>query len=364
MLNIGLVFPRLPPAFDAIGEHTHRLAKALSVIARVRVFAEDPAPQGAPYAHSLLQSTPADLPGAVASHPVDWLVVQYNPFSYARRGIGTGVRRALQEIRSRSAATRTALLIHEKGSDPDSVKLRIYGAAHRWELHRMLPRFDHVITTTGAWTKVLEDVSGSKVPLLPVGSNINRQPITRNEARRALGIGDSLVVSTFGKMHNSRLGSWVRDAAVRPTDKRLSWVHIGPESARVSEAQQVTGVVDEQTVSLYLLATDLFLSPFRRGVAERRGSVAAAFSHGLPVLTTIGPDTGKALRAAEGALYRGVPCADRDGFLGALQDLLDQSSQRDQLGGRAREYHDRFLTWPALAERLLGILNSWKRHGD
>src|SRR3954451_10721150 len=87
-------------------------------------------------------------------------------------------------------------------------------------------------------------------------------------------------------------------------------------------------------VSRALQASDLLALPFIDGASERRGSLMAGLSHGLAVLTTIGPGTGPTLRKSDA--FAAVACDRQDLFTAKVVELLDDEPHRRGLGERAR----------------------------
>jgi glycosyltransferase involved in cell wall biosynthesis len=349
-MRLGILFPRLPPAFDAIGEHTHRLASSLTLREQTVVVSADPPPPGALYESA--RPEPGEglldcLPRVVAEERLECLVIQYNPFSYAHRGVGRRLRRAIHSVRRQGPATRIVLLVHERESDPDSIKLAILGRLHRLELARILPLCDMTISSTEAWGEFLVRLGARRVRTLAVGSNISVFPAG---PRPAVQNGGKILIGTFGKPHNSKLSDWVAEAE-RATAGEADWLHIGPAGDRMSSGR-MTGVVSESLASHHLQSLDVFVGPFRRGFSERRGSIAAALAHGLPVLTTIGVDTGPDLRSLNAKVYLAGEADDLAGFLERLDRLISTPRLRQSLGTEAASYYYRSLDWPVLAERL------------
>ena len=80
----------------------------------------------------------------------------------------------------------------------------------------------------------------------------------------------------------------------------------------------------------------------------------AGWSHGLPVVTTIGPATGPTLRKSDA--FAGVPSDRPDLFTAKVVELLADEKQRASLGERGRSLYERGYNWPTVISRLESLL--------
>ena len=102
-----------------------------------------------------------------------------------------------------------------------------------------------------------------------------------------------------------------------------------------------TGTLSPEDVSRHIGACDIMLQPYPDGVSSRRTSAMAALSHGIPMVTTIGP-LSEALWSEAGAATL-VPVEEMGSLADAAASLLTSPARRQQLAARAQAlYRDRF----------------------
>jgi glycosyltransferase involved in cell wall biosynthesis len=121
-----------------------------------------------------------------------------------------------------------------------------------------------------------------------------------------------------------------------------------------------TGYVPEEEVSAYLLAADICVLPYRDGASFRRGSLMAALTHGLPIVTTRTPGeqpTPTAFsipRLVNGKNVLLVPPEDPSEIANAVQRLIADPGLRERIGRGARELSEHFR-WEDIAARHLEV---------
>ena len=371
--RVHLVFPALPPRLDGIGDHTARLAEALAHHVPTAILTAEAHPEAVPgvaVRRAFSEGGPAGLgglPGAVAADVPDWLVLQYNPFSYGRWGWNPRLPRLVRRLKAEHPALRLAVVVHEVAPPLLNWRLGLmttWQLAQLWSLGRAA---DVVFAAIEPWVAPFGRWFGSTpVVHLPVGSNVPFRAVDRAEARQALDLPDpAFVVGVFGTAHPTRLLGHVRAAveALRTAGADARVLYVGPDGGAVRARLGGLPVVDSgrvpaADVSNYFAAMDLYLAPFRGGVSSRRGSFVAALQHGLPAVSTVGRQTGAALRAADGTAFVLTPAADAEAFGRAAVGLFREPERRAALGRAGQALFAQAFDWDVLAARLLNTLAS------
>jgi glycosyltransferase involved in cell wall biosynthesis len=202
--------------------------------------------------------------------------------------------------------------------------------------------------------------------LLPVGSNLPLCPLTKSEARERLGLSpEALVLGVFGFAHMSKRTDWIAGAARLIHDRFPQTVvlAIGEVGAQLQSACGEVKVYDHgflpgPEASLRLQAMDLFLAPFTDGISARRGSVIAAFQHGLPICSTVREHSDGFLKELVSPAFSLTPGDDELLFKEAALALAEKVLAQPDLGNDLVEFHDRYFAWPVLARQLLTGLSS------
>ena len=169
---------------DAIDEYSRRLVEALSDRGVAAHYVDD--------GLSSARRQVADP---------RWILIQYNPFAYGRRGVAPGLVAQALRFRRRTGAP-LAISVHESWVTPsDRGRARwrsvLMGAYQRVQLAALLRGADIVMAATQGLVRKL----GHDAIHVPVGTNVPPLAVTREEARRRLGLGDELVVALFGTGH-------------------------------------------------------------------------------------------------------------------------------------------------------------------
>jgi glycosyltransferase involved in cell wall biosynthesis len=368
-MRIDLLFPALPPALDGIGDYTAYLAKALVPHGYVRILT---AQRGAaPIAEVELleafQTTPLgfrslkELTGAT-----DWLILQYNPFSYGRYGFNPVLPEALSALKSAQPSLRIAVMVHEPFVPLSTWRFAIMTSWQRWQLWRLGHVTDLVFCAIEPWTRTLRPYVASGVPLvaLPVGSNIPDAGFERQDARDRLSIEEGeFVVGVFGSAR--RLLGFIKTAVDRLTAEvhPLRVLYAGPDGAKLRAVLTDKPLLDlgplpAEEVSRALRAMDVHLAPYPRGVSARRGAFIAGLQHGVPTISTLGDHTDPFIRLMKDSAFVLASEHDADEFAEAALGLAKDPVRCRRMAVAAREMHDRHFCWSRIAEQLIHVLQS------
>jgi glycosyltransferase involved in cell wall biosynthesis len=217
--------------------------------------------------------------------------------------------------------------------------------------------------------------------LVPIGSNVDRAPppgFDRRAERRRLGADDdTCLVGYFGFLNATKgvrtlleaIATLVtRDRPARlvliggevgasdPTDlAHACEVHQAIGNLGLEDRVSLTGFLPPPETSAALLACDLIALPFRDGASLRRGTLMAAFSHGLPIVSTRGPGStsGPIVLEDEKQLVL-VPPDDPVALAAAIGRVADDAALRAHLSAGA-EAIARQIAWTRIAARTLEI---------
>lgn len=368
-MRIDLVFPALPPALDGIGDHTTHLANGLSDHCDVRILTaqSDATPiPGVQIAPVFSIDRPWGVHGivdAVAEDPPDWLVLQFNQFSYGRWGFNPFLPHALKRIRRAAPETRIAWIAHEDFVPATSLKFALMRLWQRWQFQALGGLADQIFFSIAPWVDTYSPwFDGTPVHHLPIGSNMPYVDEDSSELRSILGLDAPFVVGLFGTLRARLLDNVA--AALTALQRHATDVvllYIGPDGPALRETLPDLPLLDAgrlpaDAVSRHLPLMDLHLTPFIDGVSTRRGSFMAGLQHGVPTLATEGELTDRLLRRLDGHAFMLSPRNDADAFARAALTLHDNPEYRQRLGRNGKRlYNDRFsfdVTVPAFLDIL------------
>ncbi|HET9028674.1 MAG TPA: glycosyltransferase family 4 protein [Candidatus Aquilonibacter sp.] len=300
-----------------------------------------------------------DIARFINRHPAELLNIQheYGLFGGER---GEWLCDLLDEVRK-----PVVLTLHTVLPDPDETMLRV--------TRKLCERADRVVSLSGTGCELLRTVYGidpSRLALVHHGvPDIPFQ--TTDSAKAQFGIGQRLVISTFGLINRGKGLEYaieaMRDVVARhPEALYLILGETHPvvrrhegESYRESLQTMVRDFGLENNVKLvdkyldfdelvtYLTATDIYLTPYLNPVQIVSGTLAYAVGCGKAVVST------PYLYAQELLAHgRGFLCDFRDAgsIAHRLLMLLDDPSLRRATERRAYRF-GRQMTWPNVARR-------------
>ncbi|MGA7213062.1 MAG: hypothetical protein WBX20_02555, partial [Terrimicrobiaceae bacterium] len=182
-MRIGLLSAAFPPDKDGIGDYTFRLARELSGSGnKVTVLTsfgkarlECPRVDVVPFFDP---ARPASIGGLAETllkrPPLEWLVLQYNPFGFGPRGFCPSLPVALRKLKKVIPGTRIEIMCHETYYTPwHPIRL---GIMRVWQcpiLAALAWVGDKLMASTERWVRQVELFSfGKPARFAPVGSNL------------------------------------------------------------------------------------------------------------------------------------------------------------------------------------------------
>lgn len=371
-MKIDIIAPALPPAFDAIGDYTALLSRELSREAQVRVLlpnGPEPDPidgvQTARVFDREHRGSVRQIGRQVEADRPDWVVLQFNQFSYGRWGFNPWLPLTMKSIKRRCNGTRLAVMMHENIVPPNSWKNKIMRIWQQWQFRTLGQTADLVLFSIQPWVERYSPwFPGKTVQHLPVGSNIPVEPIDRCAARERLGIpADTCVLGVFGTFRDARMMELIRRAveSARRAGHDVMVLYVGPHGGAVCSALEGIPIIAEgpfpaDEVSRRIAAMDVYLSPYIDGVSTRRGAMMAALQHGIATVGTDGHQTDAILRKYDRKAFVLAPVNSADEFCAQTVKLVADACGREKFGSEARRLYEREFAWERIASRLIDAL--------
>lgn len=358
-MKIALVFPTIERGKNGIGDYTLNLASALCHHAEVSVHVAESDIEAfsprVPIQKSFQiknRSGILELVASLENLKPNWIVLQYNPFSYGRYGINPYISKFYDQLRVALSSVKIATMIHEPFVPYGSIKLAVLSTIQRHQLKSIGKRSDLLFVSIEAWTKQFQDWFPTlPVYQLPVGSNITDTGLSKLESRTLLGIpNDAFVVGAFGTNHPSRLVEFIRNGF-----QRISKIH--PNAYMLSLGS--SGIwMSEDKVSAGFHAMDLYLAPFSDGVSARRTSFMVGIQHGTPSLATSGFLSDSIFIAENRKSFSLTPVEQPEAYLQECESLVRDPERRASYAKNGRELYFQRFDWKKVANQLVLALTS------
>ena len=190
MASIAILSPGFPGTRGGVTAHTKRLARAWSDSGHETTVIGD------------LSDGPEVVVERLHDANAKYLLVQYVPFLYGRRGLSRVPERIARQARNRGI--RVTTFVHEPWVPPTRLPWLVLSPLQRWQLRRLLGLSDAVVTAVphwgdcGALTRTL-CTSGATWVLFPTQARSNRFSNPRlcslHSRRGCVGTGSLLLRS-------------------------------------------------------------------------------------------------------------------------------------------------------------------------
>jgi glycosyltransferase involved in cell wall biosynthesis len=355
VVKLTFVYPTLPPAVNGIGDYT--IGMGAELVRRdheVSILCSRPSPQTREIARAAgirvvdiwpdgdLRRLDALVDDLRTTNP-DAVVVEYEPFSYGRRGFNPRFSGVLARVARATPSVTRVLLVHEAHVEVEDAKTFVMRAYQRPQFLRISRSADCVLMSSDAWTSLLPRRARARADVAPIPSNLPAAaPSARDHA------DDGVVrVGVFGSL-DDRKRPYLAEAlrALESAGAELSY--IGPHENRWPAllapvprlAVSVRGVLPAPEAAAFIATRDLMLAPFAEGITSRRTSVSAALLMGRPVLTTVGAATDalSSRAVADGAMA--ATAADDPAAYGrATAELVRDAARRRRIGDAGAAYY-------------------------
>jgi glycosyltransferase involved in cell wall biosynthesis len=385
-MRLCLCSPHFPPDLSGMGDYTYFLANALAAIGcEVQVLTSIggldstlyPSAEGV-LVHRVVKAwSVRELPHilrAIRGLECDVFVIQYTPHAYDQRGITLGVNLLPLLLRFMTRA-RVMLNFHELYI-PFTLSLKhCVGALWQRAMAFLIAAPSHVLTAISSeWPRRLRRIGVWKhIQVVPVGSNVPRARVSPEEVqaiRERLGVDRStLLIGSFGsagpdrdvelllagveklqREHSLKL-VWLGMSGIQPMGRAGS-----PKASEAAVDIVWTGPRPHPEISRTMAACDLFVLPFKDGVSTKRGTLAAALLHELPIIATRGE------RLDDIFVHRHniylIPLVGVGALSEGLSELARWPELRTRLSRGARTLHDERFAWNVIAREVVRLADS------
>jgi glycosyltransferase involved in cell wall biosynthesis len=297
-----------------------------------------------------------------------WVLVQYTALAWSGRGFPTKLIRVLRVLRN--AGARIGLVFHD--AQPFSgtrIVDRLRRSFQLRVMRRALSLANHAVFTVEPSQLSWFGSTHRHFSFIPVGANLPfplpAQPHAEIHSPPTVAVY-SITGGTAGDRETRDIVAAIRHAAKRLQKLRLLVFgrhaevrqHALQEGLRHLDVElEVKGILDEKELVQRFAAADVLL--FVRGaISSRRGSAIAGIACGLPVIALQGSETAPPVTEAGVILF---PEETEEAILqtqmgNALVQVLSENELRLQLAHRNRAAHEKYFSWPAIADRYVQFL--------
>ena len=209
------------------------------------------------------------------------------------------------------------------------------------------------------------------IPNFLISSSIKPQSRLTNY-REEHQLGEKLIVMYSGNLGNSQSFQLITDAAKKHDEKDDIVYVINGNGAMSDQLKQQANqlknllVVDYQPIerlSEVLATADIHLIPLRAGLGDMSvpSKIYSIFASGRPVIASVdsGTEIDKIVTESKGGIA--VPPDDFDSFTLALENLIENSELREEMGKKARVWLENCYSSETIAASYLDLMKRLNR---
>ncbi len=376
-MKVMLITAKYPPQQCGIGDHTHRLAVELAkyghdIAALTSSVGSGPVLNGQGNVEVIREafqwnfSDYARIRDYVQGRKMEIVHIQYHAFSFLCHPMITLLPVLLKQG-FWNASLKVVVTLHELAGPITHILL---GPTRRIWLLPLMHFSDAVIVTNERDLSYLQKIPLIKrrLHLIPLASNFltdtGEQP-DRSMVRSKLGVADDeTLLVRFGFLHNIRVSliPQLLHALKLLLDQgyRVKLLMVGGEDAegrknvlslaedlRIENHILLTGYCSAEDVSRYVRSADIGVQPYPEGVCEKRSSLHAVLSHGLPVVSTRNGKVPSMFGHRENIFL--VPVDECEPMAEAIACLIEDVELRDTLAHNALKTMAAF-NWEAIGK--------------
>jgi glycosyltransferase involved in cell wall biosynthesis len=293
----------------------------------------------------------------------DWVFWHYSPVTYGWHGLPFLQPLVIRQLSGRR--TRVLGVMHEYAHDFGTRGWRgdMLAATQRAALRMVVAACDRLLVTTERrkdWFETRRWLPHRPTLFAPVPSSfpeVDLSPSRNGEFRiGVLGFGGESVDphATLRAVAELRREGVPAHLVLigSPGGFGNRWLQAA-ETRRISEAVEVTGVLEPRAVATAAASSDLLVFPNLGGATPRKTTLAASLASGRPVIALDGPETWEALRTERVlSLVDGARLEDR------IREFARSADLRDELGRRGRDFYQRRMAPRVIARLLLDGLGA------
>ena len=363
--SLAIVCPWVPPTESAVTQYVLEVARSLGAQTAVHVVwvgAEAGSVDGAAGTVVVADRgvrTVGPLLEVLARLRPERVVIQYSPYLWARSGFD--VTAALLACALRWRGAPPDVVFHELWVPPMLRPVGLLRGLFQRVMAGVLARAARrSVVTSRERLGELARVGGNALSLVPMTSLVPVLPLApgeRDRLRAELGLAaGELALVVFGFDHDSRpTGGLVavrRALEAAGVSSRLLVIGTARTPGCEGWALEL-GYCAAERVSRLFAAADVFLAPFVDGVSTRRTSVAAAFAHALPVVTTLGEHTDSSVFTPERVAL--APVNDAAAFAAQVVEVARHASRRAELAAAGHALYLASLALPRHTASLWAV---------
>lgn len=367
-MNILFITNTLPPEVDGVGDYTLNLAKEfakhgheVSIVCKKsnKVLIDCTEVGIYPIVNKWNKGAAGQVKQLMQQRSVEMVCLQYVPHGFEPHGLPLGLLLFMQELKK--AGTPIFTFFHEvywhyRGFN---LKYLTESVLMAQISKRIIELSNYVATSITHYADLILNLSGKKAVTIPIASNIpvvNIEQTALRKLKSKIAPNNEFVVAFIGKRDLTIVSGALRKLIAEGYPIKILLIGNANNVVDIKERYCFrTGLLDIDELSKYVAISDCMIMPENAitGCSFKSGSLAAALSFGLPVITVKGIMTDEVLVDRESVLF--VEPQSDTSYYNAIVYLLSEKKATDRISQRAKKIGHGF-TWSQTCEKYLNII--------
>jgi len=317
---------------------------------------------------SLQENEIGILVNKIKRHQSNWVIFQYNGYSYNRFGAPSWLSKLFKRITT-TDHTKLCIIVHETYIRKDkAIKLKIYRHLQKRALRIATKHANLIITTTHLYQEQL-NLIGRKSELFFTPSNFENYIKGLFEVKQH---NEKLRLGTFGNRDPKFLLQIVEKLEQKGLSFEFDFIgnyqpqyikEIKNYSKKLKTIQiERSGKLTDRNIVLRMGRLDAFilLEPVREdgggGLNTKSGSSATALCMGIPIFSTIGDFTNPKV-FLQNENYISLDYMDYEKSANILYSYLNNKEDLITIGKAGQLMYHKDFSWEQYAAKLLKLMN-------
>jgi glycosyltransferase involved in cell wall biosynthesis len=372
-MKIVFLTRNYPPIICGVGDYTYFLAQELAkkgITISILCFSDQTPVQSDnisvyPIIKSWNTEGVSTVIDFVKKWNPHWFITQYVPYSYNVKGLPFAFLTLYRQLNRLRVPVLT--VFHEVKIRPEKkFKTQILSFLQGQIAASMAHKSAKIVTSIDFYADNLKQFK-DKINLIPVASNIPVIEVEndlKNQLKEKNNIPQNAkIIGTFG---NRNLTNYLVDFdALALKYPHLIWLICGKNSTpsvffdNRSYIRNL-GKMPAENIYQHLSLGDIFFMPEdinaknEGGTSNKSGSLACAFSLGIPIIGIKGDMNNRLLEHKINILL--ADTTQKNALFDAIDSCLISTKNQSKLSENAYNLYENALKWPIVAEKILSIL--------
>ena len=373
-MRILFITNNMPLNIDGVGDYTANLAREfaryghfVTVVCRdcryIKTNYEDI--KVYPVVRTWNRAAVQSILEVIRVNTIEWVCLQYVPHGFHPKGLPFGLLSIVKAIR-KQAGVKLMTFCHEVStfSEKGDFKSVLLSLMVRFITKQILSQSNVMATSIDYYKRMMRSlIRNVDIGVIPIASNIPSTFCDKNNVdllRKSIATNDEVIISFFGLRDITVSIAALNELKKEGCNIKVMFIgklpQVMPDDILFDTYK--TGVLNVTEINKFFKVSDILVLPQdnRFGCSFKSGSLAAAMTEGLPVITAKGCLTSEELIDGENVVFTdftNVECVKS-----AVLSLVKSPELRWKIGDGAKNC-SKERTWQYTYQEYIKLMMKW-----